>query len=118
MSGPGLVIYGITTFFASIDWLMSLQPAFRSTIFGPLFASGELLAGFACAVLVVAWLVVRPPLDKVVSEEALNDLGSLLFAFVVVWSYLAFFQYLLIWIGNLRYDIIWYLPRLQGGWRT
>jgi hypothetical protein len=117
LSGPGLVVFGITITFASIDWVMSLQPAFRSTIFGALFASGEVLSGMACALLVLAWILSRSPLAEVVSLQALNDLGNLLFTFLVVWAYMAFFQFMLIWIANLRYDIIWFLPRGRDGWQ-
>ncbi len=116
LSGPGLIAYGITITFASVDWVMSLQPAFRSSIFGPLFASGEMLTGFACALVVLAWLVVRPPVAEMVSVEALNDLGNLLFTFLIFWAYLTFFQFMLIWIADLPYDVIWYLPRSRGGW--
>jgi hypothetical protein len=117
LSGPGLIIYGITLTFAVVDWVMSLQPAFRSTIFGPLFASGEILTGFACTLIVLAWLVVRPPLADMVSVEAVNDLGSLLFTFLILWAYMTFFQFMLIWIADLPYDVIWYLPRISGGWQ-
>jgi hypothetical protein len=116
LSGPGLVLYGITITFASVDWVMSLQPAFRSTIFGPLFASGELVSGMAFALIVLAWLATRPPLANVYSVEAFNDLGNLLFTFLIVWAYMAFFQFMLVWITNLRYDNIWYLPRSRDGW--
>jgi hypothetical protein len=116
LSGPGLAVYGISITFASVDWVMSLQPGFRSTIFGPLFASGEVLSGLACAIIVLAWLIVRPALADVISAEALNDLGSLLFAFLIIWAYMAFFQFMLVWIANLPYDVSWFLPRSQGGW--
>jgi hypothetical protein len=117
LSGPGLVVYGITITFVSVDWLMSLQPAFRSTIFGPLFASGEVLCGLAGALFVLAWLLARP-LGNALSLAALNDLGNLLFAFLIIWAYMAFFQFMLIWIANLPYDISWYLARASGGWQT
>jgi hypothetical protein len=117
LSGPGLVVFGITITFASVDWVMSLQPAFRSTMFGPLFASGEILSGQAWALIVLAWLVVRRPIERVLSVEALNDLGNLLFTFLVVWAYMAFFQFMLVWIADLRYDVIWYLPRSRDGWQ-
>jgi hypothetical protein len=117
LSGPGLLVYGITITFASVDWVMSLQPAFRSTIFGPLFATGEILAGMACTLIVLAWVVVRPPLAGVISVEALNDLGNLLFTFLIIWAYMAFFQFMLIWIANLPYDSVWYLPRSENGWQ-
>jgi hypothetical protein len=118
LSGPGLVMFGVTITFAAVDWVMSLQTAFRSTIFGLLFASGELLTGFALAILVLAWLLERPPVTKAVSLEALNDLGNLLLTFLIIWAYMTFFQFMLIWIANLSYDVLWYLPRLHGGWEA
>jgi hypothetical protein len=117
LSAPGLVVYGLTITFASVDWLMSLQPAFHSTIFGPLLASGQILTGHALTLIVLAWLVARPPLADLVSLEALNDLGNLLFTFLVIWAYMAFFQFMLIWMANLPVDVIWYLPRSRGGWQ-
>jgi hypothetical protein len=118
LSGPGLVIYGVTIFFASIDWLMSLIPDSRSTIIAPLFASGEVLVGFACALLFMAWLVARPPVNEAVSVEAVNDLGSLLFTFVIIWAYMAFFQFMLVWIANLPYDVAYYTARDSAGWKV
>jgi hypothetical protein len=116
LSGPGLVLYGITFMFAAVDWIMSLQPAYHSSIIGPLFASGALLLGNAAALIVLAWLVRRPPLATVVSDAALADLGNLLFTFLIVWAYMAYFQFMLIWIANLPADVIWYLPRTANGW--
>jgi hypothetical protein len=116
LSGPGLVVYGLTITFASVDWVMSLQPSFRSTIFGPLFATGEVVSAHALALVVLAWLLARPPLANVVSLEALNDLGNLLFTFLIIWAYLSYFQLMLVWIANLPYDVSWYLPRSRNGW--
>ena len=117
LSGPGLIIFGITITFAAVDWVMSLQPGFRSTIFGPLIAVGEIVGGFTFTLIVTAWLLHRPPLADMVSVEAFNDLGNLLFTFLFIWGYLNFFQIMLIWIANLPYDISWYLPRVRGGWQ-
>ncbi len=134
LSGPGLIIYGVTITFAAIDWLMSLQPGFRSTIFGPWFATGEILAGMAFTLIVLAWILgPRQPLDplspdgrvrtpdtpltELVSVEALNDLGNLLFTFLIIWAYMTFFQFMLTWIADLPYDVSWYTPRGQGGWQ-
>jgi hypothetical protein len=116
VAGPGLLIYGIFITFASVDWVMSLQPAFRSTIFGPVFASSEILTAHAFVTLVMLWLIRRPPLDALVSVEVLSDLGNLMLAFLVIWSYVFFFQFMLIWIANLPYDSIWYIDRGSGGW--
>jgi hypothetical protein len=115
-SGPALVLYGITTMFASVDWVMSLQSAFHSTIIGPLVASGQMLTGFAWVLIVFACLVHRPPLSERVSPDAVADLGNLLFTFLIIWAYMGYFQFMLIWIANLPVDVIWYLPRTSGGW--
>jgi hypothetical protein len=117
LSGVGLAVYGVTVTFASVDWVMSLMPAYRSTIFGPVFASSQLVSGLAFALLVLAWLVTRPPLAAAYSEGAFIDLGNLLFTFVIIWAYLNYFQFMLIWIANLRYDAIWFLARTGAGWK-
>ena len=83
----------------------------------PVFASSQLVSGMAFALLVLAWLVSRPPVSAAYSEGAYIDLGSLLFTFVIIWAYLNFFQLMLIWIANLRYDVIWYLARDGVGWK-
>jgi hypothetical protein len=117
LSGPALIVYGITITFASVDWLMSLQPAFRSTIFGPIYAGGQILSAHCVALVVLAWLLAHSPVGGYVSQDALNDLGNLLLTFLVIWAYLVFFQFMLIWIANLPYEVAWYLPRIAGGWR-
>ncbi|HEX5269327.1 MAG TPA: hypothetical protein VFW33_02515 [Gemmataceae bacterium] len=117
LSGPGLVAFGVCMHFAAVDWLMSLQTAFKSSIIGPLLVSGQLATALATVIIVVAWLSPRPPLGDVVSLKALNDLGNLLLAFLVIWAYMSFFQFMLIWIANLPHEIIWYIDRSQGGWQ-
>jgi hypothetical protein len=116
LSGPGLVVYGISLTFAAVDWVMSLQPAFHSTIFGPLVASSEMLSALSFTILVLIWLSSRPPLAEVVSPDAFRDHGNLLLTFLILWAYMVFFQFMLIWIANLPYEVIWYLPRSRGGW--
>jgi hypothetical protein len=116
MSGPGLIVFGISITFAAVDWLMSLQPHFRSTIYGPLVVTGQILSGHAVALIVLAWLAPKSPIADVVSLKALNDLGNLLFTFLVVWAYMVWFQFMLVWIANLPYEVLWYAPRSSGGW--
>jgi hypothetical protein len=116
LSGPGLILYGITLHFAMIDWVMSLQPVFPSTIFGPLVAAGQFLSALAFTLVVFGWLSGRAPVAKVVSLKGLNDLGNLLLAFLVVWAYMVWFQFMIVWIANLPDDVIWYAPRSRGIW--
>lgn len=117
LSAPGLALYGLTITFASIDWVMSLEPHWYSSIFGVLFGFGQVLSGFAFAVAALALLADRPPLKGVLTTGHLRDLGSMLMAFVMVWAYLHFSQFLIIWAGNLPEEVPWYLKRLRGGWQ-
>ncbi len=117
LSGPGLIVFGISITFAAVDWLMSLQPKFHSTIFGPLVVTGQILSAHAVALIVLAWLAPRAAIADVLSPKVLSDLGNLLFTFLVIWAYMVWFQFMLIWIANLPYEVIWYLPRSSGGWQ-
>ncbi|HEY2930206.1 MAG TPA: hypothetical protein VGK99_00540 [Acidobacteriota bacterium] len=114
-SGPGLVLIALTVTFASVDWIMSLDPKWFSTIFGLLLAATQALSAFAFVVALCVWLHRRGPL-AMLSAEHFQDFGKLLLAFVMVWAYLGFSQFLVIWSGNLPEEIPWYLRRLHGGW--
>lgn len=116
LSGPGLVVYGLTITFASVDWVMSIEPEWFSTIFGISLMVGQALAGLAFAIPVAVLLADREPLAGVVTPAHLNDLGNLLLAFVMLWAYMAFSQFLIIWSGNLPEEIPWYVHRMRGGW--
>jgi hypothetical protein len=117
LSGVGLLLYGVSIHFAAVDWVMALQPIFHSTIFGPVIVSGQLVSAHALAIIALCGTCGRPPVAKLVSGKTLNDLGNLLLSFVIVWTYLGWFQYLLSWIANLPYDAVWYAPRLRNGWQ-
>ncbi|HXI03462.1 MAG TPA: hypothetical protein VNI57_09835 [Candidatus Saccharimonadales bacterium] len=116
LSAPGLVIVVLTVTFASVDWLMSLEPHWFSTIYGALVLIEDTLAAFAFVIAVALWLSRRAPMAGALRAVHLHDLGKLLFAFVMMWGYFAFSQFLIIWAGNLPDEIPYYLRRLQGGW--
>jgi hypothetical protein len=117
LSGSGLVAYGLTITFASFDWLMSLEPHWFSTIYGVLIIGGQGLSALAFLIVVLTWLSRRPPLDRIVGPGHFHDLGNLMLAFVMLWAYFSFSQYLIIWSGNLPAEIAWYLHRQETGWR-
>ena len=117
LSAGGLVVYGLTVTFASFDWLMSLEPHWYSTIYGVLIMGGQALSAMAFLIVVLAWLSRRPPLEGIIVKAHFNDLGNLMLAFVMLWAYFSFSQYLIIWAGNLPQEISWYVSRLQTGWR-
>jgi hypothetical protein len=116
LAAPGLLGYGLTITFASIDWVMSLEPHWFSTIFGVVFMGGQALSAMAFAIAVLALTAQRRPLSEVVGPGHFHDLGKLLFAFIMLWAYFSFSQFLIIWSGNLPEEIPWYLERLRGGW--
>jgi hypothetical protein len=116
LSGPGLIIYGMTITYASVDWVMSLEPGWSSTIFGMMFMVAQALSAMAFVIIVLMRLTDRKPLSEVVQPSHFHDLGTLLFAFVMLWAYLSFSQFLIIWSGNLRDEIPWYLSRARGEW--
>ena len=117
ISRGGLLLMGLTMTFAAIDWTMSLQPHWSSTIYGVIFMGGSALTAFAVVIPVVALLSVNPPVEGHVSNDQLSDLGKLLLAFVMLWAYFSLSQYLITWSGNLPEEITWYLARIQGGWQ-
>jgi hypothetical protein len=116
LSGPGLVLYAITITFAAVDWVMSLEPYWFSTIYGMIFIVGQGLMALAFATVAVAFLAAFEPFREVLTPAHWHDLGNLLLAFVMLWAYMAFSQFLIIWSGNLTEEIPWYLHRIQGGW--
>jgi hypothetical protein len=116
MSSIGLVIYSLTISFAVIDWVMSLQARWISTIYGLLFVAGEALSTFCFVVVIETILSKRKPMSEYLNETEIHDHGKLMLAFVMVWAYFNFSQWLIIWAGNLPEEIPWYVRRLHGGW--
>ena len=116
-SAAGLVIMSLTTTFAAIDWVMSLQPLWYSTVFGSMLSMGGVLGAFGLGVGLAALGARREPLRTVVTPRVLNDLGSLLLAMVLLWAYLEFSQYLVVWYGDLPAEVVWYLQRVAGNWQ-
>ena len=117
LSGGGLLVYGLCITFASFDWLMSLEPHWFSTIYGVLIMGGQGLSAMAFLITALVWFARRPPLRDIVLPSHFHDLANLMLAFVMLWAYFSFSQYLIIWSGNLPEEIAWYLHRLQTGWR-
>jgi hypothetical protein len=116
--GPaGLLVYGLTATFAAVDWLMSLDPHWFSTMFGLIFIGGQVLATFAFMILVTRVLSKHQPMKDRAHAAQYHDLGNLTLAFTMIWAYLSFSQFLIIWSGNLPETITWYTDRSRGGWQ-
>ena len=117
LSGFGIVFYAFTITFASIDWAMSLDPKWWSTVWGMIFMVGEVLTAFCFTIWLIVKLSPIEPLSRIFKVDYLHDFGKLMFAFTILWAYVSFSQWLIIWSGNLVSEIRWYLVRLHGGWQ-
>jgi hypothetical protein len=117
LAGPGIVVYGLTATLAGVDWLMSLDARWFSSLYGLYFVIGQAVTALAFVILVETWLARRPPMDGVLQPRHLHDHGKLLLAFVMVWAYFAYSQFLIIWSGNLPEETVFYHRRLHGGWQ-
>ncbi len=116
LSGPGLIIFGLTITFAAVDWVMSLETGFFSTIYGMIFMVAAALAAMAFITVMAMILARYKPLSEVATAERFHNYGNLLLVFVLLWAYLSFSQFLIIWAGNLQDEIPWYVSRAYGGW--
>lgn len=116
VAAPGLVLYAFVTTFAYFDWFMSLEPLWFSTIYGVYFFAGAGLSSLAFLILVTVWLSKVEPMRSVLAKRHLHDWAKLLFAFIMLWAYFAFSQFLITWSGNLPEEIEWYLHRTHHGW--
>ena len=116
VSAPGLLFLVITVTFASVDWVMSLEPEWFSTIFGLLWIAGYGLTALAFTIVVLAAIDRDPPAGTLLTRRHFHDFGKLLLAFTMLWAYLSFSQFLIIWSGNLPEEIPWYIARIRGAW--
>jgi hypothetical protein len=116
LSGGGLVLYALTVTWTSVDWVMSLEPHWYSTMYGVNFMVSQALGGLALATLAVVRVSGFEPVNGFLGRRHLHDLGKMLFAFTMFWAYVNFSQYLIIWSGNIPEEIAWYLARFRGGW--
>lgn len=115
-SGPTMVIYCLVVTFATVDWMLSLDAHWFSTMWGLLFIAGWALSCFCFVVTILAYLSDKAPMDRVIGKRHFHDLGKLMLALVMVWAYFNFSQFLIIWSGNLPEETGWLLTRMKGGW--
>ena len=116
LAGGGLVLYALTVTWTSVDWVMSLEPHWYSTMYGVIFMVSQALAALALATLTVLRLSPWEPMRSFLGGRIRHDLGKMMFAFVMIWAYVNFSQYLIVWSGNIPEEIHWYLARFRGGW--
>jgi hypothetical protein len=115
-SAFGIVAYCLAVTFAAVDWLMSLQPHWFSTIYGIYLLGSQGLSALAFLIVAGVFLSRRAPLAGLIQPRHFHDWGKLLFAFVMLWAYFSFSQFLITWAGDLPEETQFYIPRMQGGW--
>ena len=118
LSGGGLVLMGLTITFSSVDWAMSLNPRWFSTIYGMIFMVGDALSALTLVIVLLALMGGERPLSSVLRPTTFHDLGKLLLAFLMLWAYLHLSQFIITWSGNLPEEISWYVLRFRGGWQV
>ncbi len=116
LSGIGLVLYSLTASFAAVDWVMSLDPHWGSTIYGLIFLVGQGLSALCFSVIMLTVVTHYSPYREIIKPSQFHDLGKLTLAFVMLFAYFSFSQWLIIWSGNLPDEIGWYLHRIRGAW--
>ena len=116
VAAPGLVIYALLMTFASVDWMMSLEGHWMSTIYGFYLIASQALAAHAFTILIVFFLSRSEPMSRVFARRHFHDYGKLMLAFTMLWTYFCFSQFLITWAGNLPEEITWYLHRTRNGW--
>jgi len=116
LSAVFIPVFAITISLAAIDWLMSIEPHWFSTIFGVYYFSGTVIAAIAAVTIATVYLKEHGYLHSRMTNDHLFSLGALQFAFINFWGYIAFSQYLLIWYADLPEETFWILQRWEGGW--
>jgi hypothetical protein len=117
-SAPGLLIVVLSASFAYIDWILSADAQYYSTIYGAMILIGSVLQTFALIILVLVLASGRDRFGGRVNPNVLHDLGNLMFAFTIFWTYLTASQLIITWPANLPQEIEWYLVRVRGGWKV
>lgn len=115
-SAPALLIFVVSTTYAFVDWIMSAEPDWYSTIYPWMFTIGQVVLTFAFVIALLVLLSKREPFASFLTRQHYHDLGNLLLAFTMVWTYFSISQFLIIWAENLPDEIPWYVRRFSGGW--
>ena len=116
VAAPGLFLFALSITFAAFDWIMSVDPHWFSTIFGVTYFAGGFMSFLAFTILLAKWLTRNGYYEKAINTEHYHDLGKLMWAFMVFWTYTNFSQYMLIWYANLPEETRWFADRAEHGW--
>ena len=117
LAGGGIVFYAFASTFAGIDWIMSINPHWFSTLFGFIMVAGHGLSALSFTIVVSTFLSRRAPMEAILKPSHFHDLGKLSLAFVMLWAYFNFSQYMLVYAANLAEEIPYFITRISHGWQ-
>jgi hypothetical protein len=117
LSGPGIVIYGLLGTFAFVDWVMSLEAHWYSTMFAVIIIIGQILVTYSFSIMLLTLFRREEPLVQIVNKAQYHQLGNLLLAFVLFWTYVSFGQLLIVYSGDKPHEVDWYLHRIATSWK-
>jgi len=92
-----------------IEWVMSLERPWFSTLFGAFFMVSALLSGITTGAIVLFFWRGRFD-DKL--RLAQKSIGGLMFGFATFWAYFYFSQLIVIWYGNLPEEVGYLAKRI------
>ena len=116
-AAPGLLIFTMSATFAYIDWILSADAQYYSTIYGGMILIGAVLQTFALTIIVMILSSSGDRFGGRINYSILHDLGNLMFAFTIFWTYLSASQLIITWPANLPQELQWYLDRVNGFWK-
>jgi hypothetical protein len=116
-SALSAILFGLTLTFAAFDWLMSLEPAWYSTIFGVIVFAGSAMSIFALLIVIGVSLYRRGHVGEALNTEHFHDLGKMMFGFMCFWAYVSFSQWMLIWYAGIPEESTWFQKRWDGAWK-
>jgi hypothetical protein len=115
-AASGLLVFVMVLTFSGIDWVMSLEPKWYSSMFGLAFLVGAGLSAFAFVTFFLTLLSTNEAMEDILRPNHFRDLGNLMLAFTMLWAYMNFSQFLLIWYGNIKEETPYYTIRMHNGW--
>ena len=116
-SGPSLIVFVLLMNFACIDWVMSLNPEWYSSMLVVEFVTEQAVVAMAWCILSLRVLAHIQPLKSVLTVKIVHDLGNLLLGFTCFWTYVTFMEYIITWTGNLPHEVVWFSDRSSAGWK-
>jgi hypothetical protein len=116
MSAFGFIVFALSLTFWALDWIMSLDPHWFSTMFGVYYFAGAVVAFYCSLILLTLWLRSTGHVHNSINVEHYHDMGKLLFGHNIFWTYIGFSQFMLIWYANIPEETLFFLHR-AGDWK-